>query len=115
MSDSTTPTSTTTSTTTTTDDKEWLFESIIGFLKSPLWVNPIHSFIDENCLIFNTEDENKFTYTEVHNNFRDMIDNLLDLHLQEMGVSPEQVCRFQSKMNTDSLSLSVYSVPPILC
>jgi hypothetical protein len=74
------------------DTSDWLFESIIGFLKSPLWINPIHSFIDEKCLIFNNEDENKFTYTEVHNQFREMIDSLLELHLSDMSVSPEQVC-----------------------
>jgi hypothetical protein len=74
-----------------TEDNEWLLDSIIGFLKSPLWINPIQSFVDENCLIFDNEEEQKIEYTEIHNTFKEMVDNLLEMHLQEMGVSIEQV------------------------
>jgi hypothetical protein len=49
---------------------EWLFDSIIGFLKSPIWLNPIQSFIDENCLVFDNEEENKFSYTLLHQQVR---------------------------------------------
>ena len=83
---------------------EWLFDSIVGFLKSPMWKNPIQSFIDENCIVFDNEEENKFSYTLLHQQvrfffkhnliiikFRDMIDGILEMHLAEMGITPEQV------------------------
>ena len=31
------------------DDDEWLFESILAFLSSPIWSNPIQHFIEANC------------------------------------------------------------------
>ncbi|CAG9334924.1 CFAP36_2 [Blepharisma stoltei] len=66
---------------------EWLYDYIVQFLKSPGWRIPIMSFIDEHCIIFDNEDENKFIYTEVHNQFKDMIDNLLENLLEEIGVT----------------------------
>jgi hypothetical protein len=29
-------------------DKEWIFDSVINFVKSPLWKVPITSFINEH-------------------------------------------------------------------
>ena len=29
-------------------DHEWIFDSVINFVKSPLWKVPITSFINEN-------------------------------------------------------------------
>jgi hypothetical protein len=30
-------------------------------------------FLDEKCLIFDNEDENKFVYTEIHQAFRELV------------------------------------------
>ena len=46
--------------------KDWFFDMIINFLRSPRWKTPIMSFIDENCIVFDTEDENKLEYTIIH-------------------------------------------------
>lgn len=40
-------------------------EAIIDFLRGPLYIHPLMEFIDEKCLIFTTEDENKLEYTQV--------------------------------------------------
>jgi len=42
-------------------------DSIAEFLKSPAWKNPILEFIDDNCIVFDEEDENKLEYTDIHN------------------------------------------------
>ena len=47
------------------------------------------TFIDENCLVFDSEDENKLEYTVIHNKFKDMVDALLDGLLTELQVSPD--------------------------
>lgn len=44
-----------------------MYESVLQYLTSPLWKVPIHTFIDANCIVFDDEEENKFSYTEVHN------------------------------------------------
>jgi hypothetical protein len=45
---------------------EWLFDSVQQFLSSPLWFNPIQTFIDENCVVFDSGEENQFIYTLLH-------------------------------------------------
>lgn len=46
--------------------KDWVFDSLITFLKCPRWKTPVVSFIEENCLIFDTEEENKLEFTDIH-------------------------------------------------
>ena len=44
----------------------WVFESVVGFLRSPFWQVPIAEFMDRTCIIFDPEEENKLAYTEAH-------------------------------------------------
>ena len=39
---------------------------MITFLKSPRWKTPVVSYIEDNCLIFDNEEENKLEYTPIH-------------------------------------------------
>ena len=36
------------------DDLTWLFDAVLGFLKSPGWALPVMSFIDDNCIVFDS-------------------------------------------------------------
>lgn len=47
-------------------ENDWFFDIIINFLRSPRWKTPIMSFLDEYCIIFDSEDENKLEYTPIH-------------------------------------------------
>ena len=47
--------------------QEWILDSVTEFLKSPIWKNPIIQYIDENCIVFDNEEENKLEYTNIHN------------------------------------------------
>ena len=83
------------------EDETWLFDSVMGFLKSPGWALPVMSFIDDNCVVFDDEDENKLVYMEIYNAFREMVDSLLEMHLSEMGVDAPlflAVCQKASSM-----------------
>ena len=33
----------------------------------------IMDFVDENCIVFDSEEENKFIYTDLHNQFKDHV------------------------------------------
>ena len=35
-------------------------------MKSPRWRTPVVSYIEEYCLVFDNEDENKLEYTSIH-------------------------------------------------
>jgi hypothetical protein len=47
--------------------KDWFFDMIIGFLRSPRWKVPVMSFLDEKCVSFDNEEENKLEFTGIHN------------------------------------------------
>eukprot|EP00198_Chlamydomonas_reinhardtii_P005154 XP_001694490.1 flagellar associated protein [Chlamydomonas reinhardtii] len=74
----------------------WLSEAIVEFLKArrsahvvaegPMYINPLMGFIDEKCLIFTPEEENKFEYTIYHNEFKELVDGLLTEFLEDLGV-----------------------------
>ncbi|CAE7845116.1 unnamed protein product, partial [Symbiodinium necroappetens] len=78
-------------------------ESTVWDPSSPSWVAPIAQFVDQQCIIFEDEEENKLEYTECHNEFRQLIDNLLAAHLLELDVSNEQFEQFcQTGLSTNS-------------
>ena len=44
----------------------WAYDFVKQYLVSPIWRNPLLDFIEENCLIFEDSEENKFQYTKIH-------------------------------------------------
>lgn len=70
-------------------DEEWILDSVINFVKSPLWKVPITSFINENCTVFDDEEENKLEYTEVHKKFKKIVEEMLTNMLSEIGIDEE--------------------------
>eukprot|EP00444_Apocalathium_aciculiferum_P002233 CAMPEP_0183399600 /NCGR_PEP_ID=MMETSP0370-20130417/12038_1 /TAXON_ID=268820 /ORGANISM="Peridinium aciculiferum, Strain PAER-2" /LENGTH=434 /DNA_ID=CAMNT_0025580771 /DNA_START=74 /DNA_END=1375 /DNA_ORIENTATION=- len=67
---------------------------VAAIFRSPTWVAPISSFVDDNCGIFEDQDENKLEYTLIHNGFQLLVDELLEAHLVELSVTTEQFTRF---------------------
>lgn len=53
-------------------ESEWVFDYVMNLFRSPAWEVPIMCFIDENCASIDTDDENKFIYTELHTQFREL-------------------------------------------
>lgn len=47
-------------------DEDWLFDYIVAFLRSPPWTFPINTFIDQHCIVFDGEEENKMVHFELH-------------------------------------------------
>ena len=74
-------------------EDDWLFDYMMETFRSPTWEVPVMTFIDENCVIFDNDEENKLVYTEKHREFCQLIDNLLSSHLSEIGVSEVQFAK----------------------
>ncbi|XP_036397932.1 cilia- and flagella-associated protein 36-like isoform X2 [Megalops cyprinoides] len=72
------------------DDSEWVVESIAGYLGSPEWVIPVTDFMEHKCAVFDDEDENKLTYTEIHQQYKQLVEKLLEHYMQEVGINEEQ-------------------------
>ncbi|XP_016369335.1 cilia- and flagella-associated protein 36 isoform X1 [Sinocyclocheilus rhinocerous] len=86
------------------DDSEWVLESIAGYLSSPDWLIPLADFMENKCSVFDDEDENKLTYTEIHQQYKQLeVERLLQNHMQEVGISEQQflhACSSFSKTKT---------------
>ncbi|KAG8544099.1 hypothetical protein GDO81_023076 [Engystomops pustulosus] len=72
------------------EDAEWVLESVLAFLSCPAWTVPVSGFIEHKCSVFDDEEENKLSYTEIHNEYKDLVEKLIDEHLTEMGITEEQ-------------------------
>ncbi|XP_061084064.1 cilia- and flagella-associated protein 36-like [Conger conger] len=72
------------------EDSEWVVESIAGYLGSPEWVIPVTDFMENKCTVFDDEDENKLTYTEIHQQYKVLVEKLLENYMEEVGISEQQ-------------------------
>ncbi|XP_061600763.1 cilia- and flagella-associated protein 36 isoform X2 [Cololabis saira] len=72
------------------DDSEWIVESIVGYLGSPEWVIPVTDFMENKCTVFDDEDENKLSYTEIHKQYKKLVEKLLENYMQEVGINEPQ-------------------------
>ncbi|XP_063774267.1 cilia- and flagella-associated protein 36 [Pseudophryne corroboree] len=72
------------------EDAEWVLESVLGFLSCPVWTEPVADFIEQKCTVFDDEEENKLSYTEIHNEYKEMVETLIQGHLKEVGINEEQ-------------------------
>ena len=46
--------------------QDWIYELVLQYLVSPIWKVTISEFLDENCIVFDDEEENKFSYYDIH-------------------------------------------------
>jgi hypothetical protein len=72
-----------------TDAYDWVFDYAIVFLESDKFDAAVMDFVDEKCDVFDSEDENKFIYSDIHNEFREHIEALITSNLGEVGVTVE--------------------------
>uniref|UniRef100_A0A2K5F7W8 Cilia- and flagella-associated protein 36 n=1 Tax=Aotus nancymaae TaxID=37293 RepID=A0A2K5F7W8_AOTNA len=93
------------------DEVEWVVDSIAGFLRGPDWSIPILDFVEQKCevdckgecvitpgspqpvilvALFDDEEENKLTYTEIHQEYKELVEKLLESYLKEIGINEDQ-------------------------
>ena len=54
-----------------------------------MYTTPLMGFIDEHCVIFDGEEENKLEFTDIHEQFKSLVETLLSEFLAEVGIVPE--------------------------
>ena len=67
---------------------DWVFDFALQFLESDKFDAAVMDFVDERCDVFDSDDENKFVYTDIHREFRDHIESLITSNLGELGITP---------------------------
>lgn len=73
-------------------DQEWVLDSLVGFLRGPLWSEPVFTFLDERSVVFDIDDtpENQDEYRKVYEDYKKLVNQLLDCHMRELSISPKQ-------------------------
>mmetsp|Transcript_35540 Transcript_35540/g.43514 ORF Transcript_35540/g.43514 Transcript_35540/m.43514 type:complete len:513 (-) Transcript_35540:138-1676(-) len=74
-------------------ETSWIFDYIAATLNSSRWDAEVMSFVDEYCIIFDNDDENKFIYTELHTEFKYLIEEVLTTLLAEVGIGEDEFYR----------------------
>jgi hypothetical protein len=69
------------------DAFDWVFDFALQFLESDRFDAAVMDFVDEKCDVFDSEDENKFVYSDIHAEFREHIEALITSNLGEVGVT----------------------------
>lgn len=72
-----------------TEENSWLIDLILSFFHSLEWKAPILSFIESKCMLFDNEDENKLEYTDIHKEFKELAEGLIEGLLKETGAGNE--------------------------
>eukprot|EP00903_Cladosiphon_okamuranus_P009751 g9270.t2 len=66
-------------------------------------------FIDDNCAVFDTEDENKLSYTTLHQQFKELVETLCANSLAEVGVAVgDFVEALEASRLSQDISTAVY-------
>jgi len=81
-----------------------MYDFMMQFLSSPIWTVSILDFVDNKCIVFDNEEENKFEYTIIHNvlikimqEFKQLVGNLVDGMMEEIGMSQEKLAEIIEK------------------
>lgn len=71
----------------------WIFDSLVGFLRGPVWHVPVMSFIEQKSLIFEPESSSTThdeAYKKVHEEYKQLVDFMLGSYMDDIGISPQQ-------------------------
>jgi len=72
------------------EENSWMIDLILAFFHSLEWKAPILSFIESKCMLFDSEEENKLEYTQIHKEFKELAEGLIEGMIKELGADNEQ-------------------------
>ncbi|XP_066946316.1 cilia- and flagella-associated protein 36 isoform X2 [Macrobrachium rosenbergii] len=68
----------------------WVFDSLVGFLRGPVWNVPILTFIEHKSLIFEPGCEDDTEHRAIHEEYKNLVDFMLGSYMEDIGITPEQ-------------------------
>jgi hypothetical protein len=84
----------------------WLFDAVTGFLRSPDWTVPVGNFMDDNCLVFGSDEEHELTH-DIFNAYRDMVDSLIERFLSDLGTTKHEFVKLCAEFTTTDVGQGV--------
>ncbi|XP_023335388.1 cilia- and flagella-associated protein 36 [Eurytemora carolleeae] len=71
-------------------EDDWIFDSLIGFLRGPVWNVPILTYIEHKSLVFEPGEENDEEYEKIHEEYKNLVDFMLGSYMDDMGINADQ-------------------------
>lgn len=78
------------------EESSWVLDSVVGFLKGPIWNIPILTFIEQRSVVFEPDDTVEESevltreYRAIYEEYKNLVDRLLSGHMSDLGISAEQ-------------------------
>eukprot|EP00090_Calanus_glacialis_P025543 TRINITY_DN3994_c0_g1_i2.p1 TRINITY_DN3994_c0_g1~~TRINITY_DN3994_c0_g1_i2.p1 ORF type:complete len:337 (+),score=97.02 TRINITY_DN3994_c0_g1_i2:42-1013(+) len=74
------------------ESDNWVFDSLVGFLRGPVWNVPILTFIEHKSLVFEPEEDeqNEEEYKKIHDDYKNLVDFMLGSYMEDIGITPAQ-------------------------
>jgi len=72
------------------EDDSWIYDSVVGFLNSPIWMVPIESFVDQHCLVFDGTTQDTSEYFEIHTQYKVVVEELLESFTNDLHITSSQ-------------------------
>ncbi|XP_044746894.1 cilia- and flagella-associated protein 36 isoform X3 [Coccinella septempunctata] len=88
------------------DENSWVFDSLVCFLRGPIWDAPIQNFIEEKSLIFEPNNaENEDDYQKIFDEYKNLVDFMLGNFMEDVGITPAQFeyASFKTRQHHHSL------------
>merc|ERR1712141_744866 len=72
--------------------ESWVFDSLVGFLRGPVWNVPILTFIEHKSLIFepDMDEKNKVEYKKIHDDYKNLVDFMLGSYMEDIGITSKE-------------------------
>merc|ERR1711944_300627 len=70
----------------------WVFDSLVNFLRGPIWNVPILTLIENKSLVFEPEGEKEHEaeYKKIHEDYKNLVDFMLGSYMEDIGITPKQ-------------------------
>lgn len=82
------------------DDMSWVFDSLVDFLRGPIWNIPMINFIEQKSMIFEPGGESQREYRRVHEDYKNLVDFMLGTYMEDIGITPAQFEKACSKSSS---------------
>ncbi|GFU17651.1 cilia- and flagella-associated protein 36 [Nephila pilipes] len=90
---------------------EWVFDSLVEFLRGPIWNIPVLTFIEQKSVVFEPGAENEDELKKVHEAYKNLVDFMLGSYMEDLRITPEEFeksCSVASKKALNQFHQSLF-------
>jgi len=70
----------------------WVFDSLVNFLRGPIWNVPILTLVENKSLVFEPDGEEHHAeeYKKIHEDYKNLVDFMLGSYMEDIGISAKE-------------------------